>query len=385
MRTLLLLLAILVTYGSLYPFGFRADDASWPHFLEFITDWSIRTSRGDFIANILLFGPIGFVGLLASRLDGERRVPLRLTMTLALLLAFALQVAQLWIPGRSPEVGDALINTLGLAFGIGAARVILRLNLSTASRNHSNTLVVPLLLALLWVGYLWFPLVPTLDLQNVKNGLKPLLIAPAIDPTRVLINAAGWIAWLLILTRSRLPGLGALATCMAAAFVVAMQPLFVNNSISGNNVVGLAIALMLLPALRHRAAIAGVAVLLMVAVLASGLYPYRFSPWTNSFEWLPFVGFLRGSMEGNVASLLYKCYFYGSILYLIHMIGGTWRTSAVTLAIWLALIEALQIHVIGRTAELTDPLLALILGYAFSRLPPPSQPRVEKHGRECTP
>lgn len=367
-RTLLLLLAFLVSYGSLYPFGFQADDASWPEFFEFATDWSIRTSRGDFIANVLLFAPIGFVGLLASRREGRRRVPLSLTVAIALLLALALQVAQLWVPGRSPEVGDAVVNAIGLALGMAVAHVLGRFGNQTVAGDRRSMLAAPLLLALLWIAYRWFPLVPTLDLQNLKDALKPLLLTPSLDPTRVLINAAGWLAWMLILLRCQIRGLGTLAIGIAAVIVVALQPLFVGNGISANNVAGLVIALALLPALRHPKAAPSIALLLLITLLANGLHPYRFSPWTNSFEWLPFAGFLRGSMEGNAVSLIFKCYFYGSTLFLMRLSGAQWKTAAITLAIWLSLIEAAQIHVVGRTAEITDPLLALILGYALSRL-----------------
>ena len=368
MRSLLLILAVLVSYGSLYPFGFRADDISWPEFQAFISDWSFLTSRGDLIANVLLFAPIGFIGLLAAEPGLRQRVPLFLTVVLALLLAFALQVAQLWIPGRSPEVGDAVVNAIGLALGIGAGYATRTLSLSLGSSHHNKALAVPLLLAVLWVGYRWFPLVPTLDPQNVKNALKPLLLTPSLDPTRVAANAAGWLAWMLILLRCGIPRLGVFSVGAAAVFVVALQPLFVNNTLSANNLAGLGIALALLPALRHPEAPTGVTLLLLFSLLASGLHPYQFAPWANSFEWLPFAGFLSGGMEGNALNLIYKCFFYGSVLHLMHLNGASWRSGATTLAIWLSLIEAAQVHVVGRTAEITDPLLALILAFALSRI-----------------
>ncbi len=68
----------------------------------------------DFLANILLFLPLGLA------LCGITRRP-ALTVGALLLLSVAIEVAQLWIPGRESTLGDIAANTLGGALGAGVA------------------------------------------------------------------------------------------------------------------------------------------------------------------------------------------------------------------------------------------------------------------------
>jgi len=368
MRRLLILLALLISYGSLYPFGFRPDDASWAEFVDFATNLSIITNRGDILANVLLFTPVGFVAALAAERDQKRTTPLWLSSFAAILLAVGLQLAQIWIPGRDPSMGDAMINAMGLIIGILAAILVRRLPIRPAFRVHQHATLIPFTLALLWVGYRWFPGVPTLDIQNVRNALKPLLLRPEFDTTRILANTTGWLAWMLILLRARIGGIGVRPIALAAIAVLLLQPFFIYNTISVNNVAGLAIALALLPLLRHPEAPTAVCLLLFSSILTSGLHPYTITPYPNTFHWLPFAGYLDGSMESNAMNLIYKSFFYGTLVYLMHLNGTSWRGAAITTAIWLGIIETLQIWFVSRTAEITDPLLALLIAYAMSQI-----------------
>ena len=66
----------------------------------------------DAIANIALFVPLG-IALRCSGVSGRR------TIALALLLSTAIEIAQLWIPGRESTLGDIVTNTTGAALGVG--------------------------------------------------------------------------------------------------------------------------------------------------------------------------------------------------------------------------------------------------------------------------
>jgi hypothetical protein len=65
----------------------------------------------DAIRNFLLFAPLG-VAL------GLRTSPARVGLS-ALLLSSGVEVLQIWIPGRSPSLGDVCLNTAGALFGSG--------------------------------------------------------------------------------------------------------------------------------------------------------------------------------------------------------------------------------------------------------------------------
>ncbi|MHC4341096.1 MAG: VanZ family protein, partial [Planctomycetota bacterium] len=62
MTFLFLLVAGLITYGSLFPFEFHPAEEIWERLLQ---SWGERTSRGDLLSNIVLYVPFGYLGMLA--------------------------------------------------------------------------------------------------------------------------------------------------------------------------------------------------------------------------------------------------------------------------------------------------------------------------------
>ncbi|MGA2382672.1 MAG: VanZ family protein [Gemmatimonadales bacterium] len=66
----------------------------------------------DAIANVVLFVPLGIA-------LGCSAVSARKTVALALLLSTAIEIAQLWIPGRESTLADIIWNTTGAAVGVG--------------------------------------------------------------------------------------------------------------------------------------------------------------------------------------------------------------------------------------------------------------------------
>jgi VanZ family protein len=79
--------------------------------------WCGHFALADAILNLLLFLPIGF--LLALRHRGS---PVRTWASLT-ALAVAIELAQLFLPGRFATLSDVLMNSSGAAIGIGLARL----------------------------------------------------------------------------------------------------------------------------------------------------------------------------------------------------------------------------------------------------------------------
>jgi VanZ family protein len=79
--------------------------------------WCGYFALADAILNLLLFLPIGF--LLALR---HRASPVRTWASLT-ALAVAIEVAQLFLPGRFATMSDVLMNSAGAAIGVGLARL----------------------------------------------------------------------------------------------------------------------------------------------------------------------------------------------------------------------------------------------------------------------
>lgn len=367
MFQLLILIAFLISYGSIYPFEFVARELSAPALVTFLTTLYSPSSFGNVVANIVLFMPYGFVTPLALRGRSGGWPALVLTAALGVVLAVALQVAQLWIPGRVPAMGDAVLNLVGIVIGL-ALGVPFERHVDRGPHSLlTATALAPLLLASAWIAYRWFPLVPTIDLQNVKNAIKPLLRGD-IDPLRVVHDMVAWLAFLRLLafTPARalpLPWLGAVMVA-----IVALQPLFVGNAISLNNLAGLALALAGLPLLARHFASAVIVAAVFAVLALTALHPFTLAAEPNAFHWLPFTGYLNGSMATNALNLLYKSFFYGAVVYLLRDCGSRPLASALTVAIWLALLEGAQQWITGRTAEITDPLFVLMLAWVIGRL-----------------
>jgi glycopeptide antibiotics resistance protein len=71
------------------------------------------------IGNVLLLLPIGLLGPVVSRaLDRWWRV-----LLLALAISTAIEVAQLWIPDRSADVDDVMLNVIGAVLGFAVRRI----------------------------------------------------------------------------------------------------------------------------------------------------------------------------------------------------------------------------------------------------------------------
>ncbi|MBS0506808.1 MAG: VanZ family protein [Proteobacteria bacterium] len=372
MRAILLLIAVLICYGSLYPFNFTANGHWLRQGLTLFTQPDLHMGRGDMVGNVLLFAPYGLVAALINTGSARRTTaPLVLRLGLGLLLALALQLAQLWLPSRVPALNDVIANTAGILLGVAAGWLARGLGPAGAGQAASVALqraLAPAVLMLLWLGYQWFPLVPTLDLQNMINAVKPLVRAPQLDGVRALHTALAWLAffrlWQLTTARHTPP----LALAAAALCILGAKLVIVGASISLTNLLGLGLALACLPWSQHRAALPVLIMAMLASLLASGLAPFNWSSVPQAFHWIPFTGMLEGSMGVNLLNLVEKSYFYGAVTVLMAASGARPLAAAMAVAICLAAIEAAQVFLPGRVAETTDPLLALILGYVIGLL-----------------
>ncbi|WP_068636885.1 VanZ family protein [Thauera butanivorans] len=360
MGALLVLIAVLIAYGSVYPFDFSPHAAGLEEFIALFTSPELAMGRGDLVGNLLLFAPYGFIAALHAR----TKPALMRLLWLGAALALVLQIVQLWLPSRVPVLGDVVINIAGMALGVAAARLAAPLLPSTAGSKSPSTLF-PASLMLCWFTYQWFPLVPTIDLQNVINALKPLLLSPQLDIARTLHTAVAWAAFFK-LSEHVLVKHGTAPTLAAAALaIVAAKAMIVGASISLNNVLGLGLAIAMLPWRSKPTALPALIVAMLLSLFVSGLSPFSMQSTPQAFHWIPFTGMLEGDMGNNLMSLVEKVYFYGALILLMAWHGARPMPAAFAVAICLAIIEAAQIFIVGRTAESTDPALALILGFVI--------------------
>ena len=354
-----------IVYGSLYPFAFEFGAVPREQLVHaLLRDWQADSGFGDVLANVVLFLPFGLFGSLAF--PGPRPL-LRAGLLLvgAALLAVGLQVLQLWLPNRVPELADSAINLAGTGVGIGLAALPWQ-RLGGYRRQWAPHALLPALLLGCWLAYLWFPYVPTLDWSTIKQGLKPLLLEPRLEWISLLRHTVAWLVF-AALWREYRPGFGSLV--LVAAGAVVLQTVIADNAMELHDVLGAGLGLSLWSVVRlGRNPLGPVVFLLVVLLLVQGLWPLE---WQRSaFYWLPFRGFLEGSMLLNLLALLTKLYFYGALVWGVYRLTyGSWLALVVPVAVTL-FVEVAQTRVVGHTAEIADPLLCVLIWSAVRVLEP---------------
>lgn len=376
MRILSVIL-LLIAYGSLYPGNFSAPPEGALN--AFLTNFSVFTSIGDLLGNIALFFPLGIAAVLFSsgrQHDGTR---VAATLLLAFLYSLALQLAQVWLPSRSAALADVLWNMVGMASGLAAGRILAR-GVDSGTRSLRLVELVPLSILLLWLLTESLPLAPTLDWQKIKDALKPLLEF-RFSFSRSLMHAAGLVvAGTALIALSWRPALwlgGALLSVLAAKLVV------VNLSLDASALIGTVSGYLLFISMSHRGhsktIFRAAFWLMLVAWTVIELTP--FSPTSGgALNIIPFATMLQGSMETGARGLVRSLFIYSALLWLAHKNGADARKAIVGLVIWSCLIEFVQMGLLGRTADVTEPLLLMLIGWALGVLQshqPQSQPEAE--------
>lgn len=368
---ILLVIALLIGYGSLYPGNFSAPEAG--AMKKFLTDWRLFTSLGDLLGNIALFFPLGMAGILFA--SDKRAATIRISwlLFLSLFYAFALQLAQVWLPTRSAALADVIWNMVGMALGIAAARLIGRRS-SEKMHVFDWASLAPLSVLVLWLLTELLPLVPSLDFQKFKDALKPLLLGFNFSFPAALMHAAGVVvAGAAFMALGRRP-----VSWLAVAFipVLAGKIAIVNLSLDASFLLGMLAGYSgCLVVLRlHQTKLFEAAFwLLLVAWTLSAITP--FSPAQGgTFNGIPFATMLQGSMEIGIRGLAKSLFIYTALLWLAQRTGLSIKKAMVGLAIWSCLIELVQMGLLGRTADVTEPILVLLVGWVLSVTQSPGTP-----------
>jgi VanZ family protein len=167
--------ALLIVYATLYPFeGWRDQGISSWAFLN--GPWPRYWSRFDVVANGVGYVPLGF--LLALSLLRTRMLPqpVLIVTLLASCLSLALEMLQVYLPQRVPQLSDWLLNSGGALLGALLAQALERMGaIDTWSRFRARWFErearAPLVLLLLWPAALLFPPAAPLALGQIRERL----------------------------------------------------------------------------------------------------------------------------------------------------------------------------------------------------------------------
>jgi len=366
------IIVAVIAYGSLYPFQFRIPTRGDGPMSTLVGSWMATPSRGDFIANVLLYMPLGYFGVLSL----PRRLRLRLPIitTCGTLLSVSVELAQYFEPERVTSAADIYANLAGtIAGGLGAILLLLpwRVPLMTAFSPKP----IPVALIAAWTGYRLYPYVPTIDLHKYWNALKPVVLHPVFSFESLYNHTAIWLTiFALIGTLAGQRGTAVLSV-LFCAFVLTARVLIVGTILSVSEVVGAAVAICLLPLLLYlsdRQRAVSLFALLGVTVIIGRLQPFEFASMPRDFGWLPFLSLMRGSIAVNVMALFEKSFLYGSLIYLFTEAGGRLSAAAFVIGLTLFATGCAQMYLPDRSAEITDVIIALLLagGFALARESP---------------
>jgi hypothetical protein len=123
---------------------------------------------------------------------------------------------------------------------------------------------------------------------------------------------------------------------------------------------------------------AAAAILLAALVVAERLQPFHFSPFGNHFGWIPFLSLMNGSLEVNIQSFLEKFFLYGSLMWLLTLVGIRLSGAAILVSTTLFITSLCEIYLPNRSAEITDAVMALVIAGVFGLMTKASADRGER-------
>jgi len=353
-----------IVYGSLYPFTFRQSAAGLGAAARaLLNSWADAPGRGDFIANMALYTPFGFFAVLAIGGAGIAAKRVLMTVAAGAILSTCMELAQYYDASRNTAATDLYANVIGTLLGaVGGGLTAGSFRWPLLRELASQR--VPMLLLIAWVGYRLFPYVPTIDLHKYWNALKPIILHPTVTGYDLFRYVTIWLT------------IGALVEAIGGQKRVwLMYPLLVGSVILAKVTIvdatlttaevagaGLAFCAWGMLAAGTHLRVTLIALLLCGYIIAERLEPFEFLTSGRAFGWIPFLGFMSGSVEIGVLSFLQKFFLFGSSIWLLTRAGLRLWSSTFLVAASLFITSQAQTYLPHRTAEITDAVMALLIG-----------------------
>lgn len=318
----------LILYGSLYPFAFHACGP--PRFAH----TGILSDRGDVLSNVLLYLPLGFFGTLWLR---------RSALTVAVAgtaLSFAIELAQSCDYGRVPSLADIYANGAGTVLGCLAA---------SAVREPGFAAVA----VACWIGSRLLPYLPSLNLGKYRAAIHAVFATP--QPLPAFHYFALWLAAAAFLSSQA-------SLVFAIVVVLAARVAIVDVAPLPAEAVGAVCAAILWSLVsRWRGRFALVATVFLAFVVVSALEPFHFLAAPRHFGWIPFESFMNGPRENASRVFLEKSFTYAALVWLPVRAGMSLGRATALAAGLVFVLRVAQVYLPGRSAEVTDAVMVLMM------------------------
>jgi VanZ family protein len=367
LRRIFIVTLALIVYGSLYPWQFHPTEFAVSPFWLLLHSWPAALNRfvvRDGIVNVGVYVPLGIFGYLAFVQHWRKAGAAAAALLVSLAVSTGVEMAQLFEPSRYCSAVDVVCNVTGGAIGIVLALFHRRSTTSVVFWSEIEAFLRPsevTILLLCWIGYQTMPLFPQLSTTQLMHKLASLRSSLSWSPLEIVASTMDWLAVIALIDEVAGPARTA-AISAAALLLLPARLLLDTRSLTAAECIGAAAAWILwgafLRRLRNRyhlLAWCSVGVLLL-----RGLTPFHFTS-AQSFSWTPFAASLSFEHASAVIVLFNKAFLYGTAIWLLRNVGYPYAMGAIGIAALLAVIEAVQIYLPGRTPEITDPLLALTM------------------------
>jgi VanZ family protein len=366
---LLLLVIALIVYGSLYPWHFDFGRSGANPLWVLLHRWPQGIDRRillDAAINLTLYFPLGMTAFLAAARRHGRFLALGAALLVALGLSAGMEMLQIYDDGRVCSLSDVLCNVSGAAAGAMAALVFQPELQRMARRKPGWHGPAPLLLAACWASYQLYPFFPLLSQTRLRASLEALADTASFSAVEVWASAAGWMAAALALEaffgNMRPRWLLAAMACLPLRLFIAERSLTLSEAL------GAALALLAWSLLPPRKRLPAGLLLLASALVLRELSPFRFAETPHAFSWIPFVATFDSERQSATIILLRKAFEYGALVWLFRTWGTSYARAAVAVAGSLAVFEAIQRYLPGRSPEITDSVLTLLMALVLWRL-----------------
>ena len=402
---LLVVYVVFVAYGSFFPFNFTYD----PHALHRLLDSPLPrlhdpagrrlVSLPDLVSNVLLGAPVGILMIWSGLAGVSFFTRLVAVIGLDATLASAVEIAQIYLPGRTASLIDVIAQVIGSIGAVVVTHALLAGSERPAGRRLAAELQRrPALAGLLVVMAVLaadalYPFAVTLDVstvwENVKAGTwRPLgslgrAFWPDLIVEKALAYAAAAVLARAALRSVRMAGLLAwIGTTLLAIGLEGGKLMIVGRAPNVDNVLlavaGGLLGVTVLPALarlkivrEHAAAwlVAGAVALLVYeeltpfAVIASRqMLPARIA----RIEWVPFTSYYGADVQSALFDLAKKVGL-GALVGAAMRHAGP-RPRLILVLMLGVLLEATQVIQPVHTPAVTDALMIYVGAIVGARL-----------------
>ena len=175
---------------------------------------------------------------------------------------------------------------------------------------------------------------PTIDLHKYWHTVRPLLQSPSLPLTNLQRFTISWL-FIAVIVHSLYGSVRFLLLFpLVAGFEFVGQIFLVNGVLQAADMAGAVTAyllwVLLLRWLPGRFTVVALAFAGMI--VASRLQPFRFVAPGHSFGWIPFAGFMRGSITVAMQAFCTKFYQYGGLIWLLGRCGVALQIGTVATA-----------------------------------------------------